>query len=171
MGADNAWLSISGQPLLSRAMPVQNPAGPCNLGSPSVVYTLYLDRAGCDVARRLDRTSAQPRCRTEVRRRKAQTSLQHACNMPATSLQLRRYFGTPPVVLQCRTGNTSTFLQPKDGTVSSAGLRLAWWLAVVSPSGGEDYAGSRLVPLPLLPSIPVSGAAHPRFLGDGGGIC
>ena len=45
MGADNAWLSVSGQPLLSRAMPVQNPAGPCNLGSPSVVYTLYLNGA------------------------------------------------------------------------------------------------------------------------------
>jgi hypothetical protein len=60
------------------------------------------------------------------RRSKLQTSLQQACNMPATFLQLRRWSGTAPVLPRSRMGPTTTFLQPKGDAHMCSGLRLAW---------------------------------------------
>jgi hypothetical protein len=67
--------------------------------------------------------------RAEVRagggRRKVPISLQQACNMPATWLQLARCSGTAEVIPRWRSEATTAFLQRKGGAPASSGLRCA----------------------------------------------
>ena len=87
-----------------RRPPTSNPSNPCNLGNPSAVYTLYPGPAGRYAARRLDRTGTRPGDRAGEKMRELPTSLQQACNLLATSLQLlplpRHCYGVAPLPLR-----------------------------------------------------------------------
>ena len=61
--------------------------------------------------------------RAGEKKRKAPTSLQQACNMLATSLQLAPYSGMAGVLPRCRSRATAAFLGPKGRTPAPTVLR------------------------------------------------
>ena len=111
-----------------RYRPASNTSNPCNLGNLSAVYTLCAGATGRYVARRLDRTGTRPGDRAVEKMRKPPTSLQQACNMLTTGLQLLPHFGIAPILPCCRSGGaTAGFLQPEGRGPAPSGLRPVRW--------------------------------------------
>jgi hypothetical protein len=77
----------------------QKDAIPCNLGAPSAVYITDLGALGRGAARRLDRAGTKVGNWAAERKRRLQTGLQQACNLPATSLHPLRDYGMATVLL------------------------------------------------------------------------
>jgi len=112
------WLRSYGVAVLASRTPA-DPSNACNLASPSGVYILYPGTSGHPAARRLARAGPRAGNRPGKGGKELPTSLQQACNMPATTFQLWTYSGVAVDL-------------PAPSSVFSA--RVPWWFSQAAPA-------------------------------------